>query len=157
MMSGSRAEAVIERSPDDVWAYAADIVRHAEWMTVTDARVVRGDGTQVGARGRERLRFGPFAWDVEFEVAEADRGRRIVWRSVQGAPFDLVVTLHLEPAGSALTRATYRADVRLRGLWRLLTPIVAMEAKAGPARELQRLKAMVEATPTMASPVSSMS
>ena len=46
-------------------------------MTVTDARIVQGDGTQVGARGRERMRFGPFGWDVEFEVAEAEPGRRI--------------------------------------------------------------------------------
>jgi uncharacterized membrane protein len=154
-MSGSRAEAVIERPAGDVWAYAADIVRHAEWMTVTDPRVVRGDGTQVGARGRERLRFGPFAWDVEFEVVEADPGRRIAWRSLRGAPFDLAVTLDLEEAGGASTRATYTADVRLRGLWRLLSPIVAMEVKAGPARELHRLKMMVEATPAMASAVSS--
>ncbi len=34
-MSASVAEQVIERSAQDVWAYAADIVRHAKWMTVT--------------------------------------------------------------------------------------------------------------------------
>lgn len=140
----------IARSAQDVWTYAADIVRHPEWMTVTDARVVRGLGTQTGARGRERMRFGPFAWDVEFEVVEAEPGRRIVWRAVDGAPFDVDVALDLEPIGPSETRATYAADIRLRGLWRLLGPIVAMEAKAGPARELQRLKDQVEETPGLA-------
>ena len=149
-MGASTAEQLIERSADDVWAYATDIVRHADWMTVTDARLVRGDGTLAGARGRERLRFGPFTWDVEFEVAEAEPGRRIVWKSVQGAPFDLTVTLDLEPTGPSSTKAKYGADIRLRGLWRLLSPMVAMEAKAGPARELQRLKSMVESAPTIA-------
>ena len=149
-MSASVAEQVIERSAQDVWVYAADIVRHAEWMTVTDARIVRGDGSQVGARGRERIKFGPFGWDVEFEVAEAEPGRRIVWRSVHGAPFDLTVTLDLEPIGPASTKASYGADIRLHGLWRLLSPMVAMEAKAGPAHELQRLKTQVEAAPAMA-------
>ena len=48
------------------------------------------------------------------------------------------------------TKATYRADIRLHGLWRLISPMVAMEGKAGPARELQRLKAQVEAAPAMA-------
>ncbi len=96
-MSSSVSEQVIERSAQDVWVYAADIVRHPDWMTVTDARIVRGDGTQVGSRGRERLRFGPFGWDVEFEVAEAEPGRRIAWKSVHGAPFDLTVWLDLEP------------------------------------------------------------
>lgn len=149
-MTTSVAEQLIERSANDVWAYASDIVRHAEWMTVTDARVVRGDGSHVGERGRERLRFGPFSWDVEFEVTEAEPGRRIVWKSVRGGPFELAVTLDLEPTGPSSTKARYGADIRLRGLWRLLSPMVAMEAKAGPARELQRLKTMVEAAPAMA-------
>ena len=148
-MSASVAEQVIERSAEDVWEYAADVLRHAEWMTVTGARLVRGDGTAVGSRGRERMRFGPFGWDVEFEVAEAAPGRRIAWKSVQGAPFDLTVTLDLEPMGPASTKARYGADIRLHGVWRLLSPMVAMEAKAGPARELQRLKTQVEVAPAM--------
>jgi uncharacterized membrane protein len=149
-MSKGVAEQTIARSAQDVWTYAADIVRHAEWMTVTDARIVRGDGTRTGARGRERMRFGPFGWDVEFEVAEADPGRRIAWKSVSGAPFDLEVTLDLEPLDLTSTKATYAADIRLHGLWRLLSPMVAMEAKTGPARELQRLKTQVEAAAVMA-------
>jgi hypothetical protein len=104
----------------------------------------------VGARGRETVRFGPFRWDGEIEVSEAEPGRRIVWKSVQGVPFDLTVTLDLEPLGPALTKARYGADIRLHGIWRLLSPIVAMEAKAGPARELSRLKAQVEAAPALA-------
>jgi uncharacterized membrane protein len=153
-MSRGVAHETIARSALDVWAYAAEIVRHAEWMTVTDARVVRGDGTRVGARGRERIRFGPFGWDVEFEVADADPGRRIAWKSVSGAPFDLEVTLDLEPVGPASTKATYGADIRLHGLWRLLSPMVAMEANAGPVRELQRLKTQVEAAVVLASAMS---
>ncbi len=148
-MSSSVSEQMIERSAQDVWVYAADIVRHPDWMTVTDARIVRGEGTQVGARGRERLRFGPFGWDVEFEVAEAEPGRRIAWKSVNGAPFDLTVWLDLEPTGPGSTKASYGADIRLHGVWRLLSPMVAMEANAGPARELSRLKTQVEAAPAM--------
>ena len=149
-MSRGVAEQTIARSAQDVWTYAADIVRHAEWMTTTDARIVSGVGTQPGARGRERMRFGPFGWDVEFEVIDATPGRRIAWRSVSGAPFDLDVALDLEPTGPASTKATYCADIRLHGLWRLLSPMLAMEASAGPARELQRLKTHVEAGPVLA-------
>ena len=137
-------EQTIARSADDVWAYAADIRRHPEWMTVTDARVVHGPGTQTGARGRERMKFGPFGWDVEFEVVTADPGRRIFWKSVGGAPFDMEVALNLEPLGPVATKATYRTDIHLHGLWRMLGPMVAMEGKEGPARELQRLKDRVE-------------
>ena len=148
-MSRFVSEATIARSAEDVWAYAADIVRHPEWMAVADAQVVEGDGTRTGARGRERMRFGPFGWDVEFEVADAVPGRRIAWKSVSGAPFDVEVALDLEPVGPASTKATYAAAIRLHGVWRLLSPVVAMEAKSGPARELQQLKAQVEAGPIL--------
>ena len=137
-------EQAIERSAEEIRMYAADIVRHAEWMTVIDTRVISGEGTFVGGRGRERMRFGPFAWDVEFEVVEADPGRRIVWEAVAGAPFDLRVALDLEAIAPGRTRATYGADIKLHGTWRLLAPIVAMEGTAGPDRELRRLKARVE-------------
>jgi uncharacterized protein YndB with AHSA1/START domain len=137
-------EQTIERSALEVWTYATDIARHPEWMTVTDASVIRGHGTEPGARGRERMRFGPFAWDVEFEVVVAEPGRRIVWEAVGGAPFDLRVALDLEPIAPGRTRATYGADIKLHGKWRLLGPIVAMEGKAGPDRELRRLKERIE-------------
>ena len=149
-MSAFVAEQTIERSAQDVWAYAADIVRHAEWMTVTDARIVQGDGTQVGARGRERMRFGPFGWDVEFEVAEAEPGRRIAWRSVSGAPFDLTVSLDLEPMGPASTKAIYGADIQTA---RPLAAAVADGRDGGQGRagaRTQRLKTQVEAAPAMA-------
>ena len=146
-------EQTIARSAHAVWAYAADIRRHPDWMTIADPRITKGDGTQIGDRGRERMRFGLFGWDVEFEVAETTPGGRIVWKSVDGAPFDLAVSMDLEPLGPASTRAKYGADIRLHGLWRLLGPMVAMEGKAGPERELRRLKAQVEeassATPAM--------
>ncbi|MBI3748307.1 MAG: SRPBCC family protein [Chloroflexi bacterium] len=143
-MIKSQIEQTIERPAADVWAYAADIVRHPEWMSVTDASLLQGNGSAVGSRGRERMALGPFKWDVEFQVAEAVPGRRIVWRSITGAPFDLEVALDLEPAGPASTRARYGAAIQPHGLWRLLTPLIAMEGKTGPERELQRLKANVE-------------
>ena len=118
-------------------------------MAVASAQVLQGEGTQAGARGRERTGFGPFQWDVEFEVTEAEPARRLVWRGLGGAPFQLEVSLDLEPVGAAETRATYRAAIQMHGLWRVLTPLVAMEGRAGPARELQRLKEQVEGAPAM--------
>src|SRR5215216_1386621 len=69
VMTKAETEQLIERSPEDVWAYAADVVRHPEWMGVTDATLLDGNGSDVGSRGRERLVLGPFKWDAEFEVS----------------------------------------------------------------------------------------
>jgi uncharacterized protein YndB with AHSA1/START domain len=137
----------IDRSADEVWTYAADILRHPDWMGVANASILHGQGSEVGARGRERLMFGPFRWDVEFEVTEAVPGRRLVWRTVAGSPMSGDIALDLAPVGPSSTRATYGAAVTLQGLWRLLTPLMAMEGKAGQARELKRLKENVEKAP----------
>jgi uncharacterized membrane protein len=145
-----QAEATIDRPAGDIWAYAADILRHPDWMSVTDARIHRGDGTQVGALGQERLQLGPFGWDVKFEVIEADPARRLVWRSGDGAPFDLEVRLDLEAVDPATTRATYTSVVGLPGRWRLIAPLVAMEGASGVRRELGRLKENVETASAVA-------
>ena len=149
-MSTFQAETTIDRRADDVWSYAADITRHPEWMSATEARVISGEGTSVGGRGRARLALGPIALDVDFEVAEAEPGRRIVWRALTGdARFrSYEVGLDLEPIGEHASRATYRGHVVLRGRWRLLSPLFAMEGPGAIRRELQQLKAQVEAVPT---------
>jgi uncharacterized membrane protein len=153
-MIRSQVNETIASSADEIWAYAADVGRHPEWMSVTDATLLRGTGSDVGSRGREHLAMGPFQWDVEFEVVEAVPGRRIVWRSAAGVPLDIEVALDLEPAGPTSTRATYGAAIQPHGLWRLLTPLLAMEGKSGPERELRRLKEIVEMRPVPATATS---
>jgi uncharacterized membrane protein len=150
----TKTEQTIDRPAAEVWAYAADIARHPDWMSVTQATLLRGKGSEIGSRGRERLALGPFKWDVEFEVAEAVPGRRIVWRSMSGAPFDLEVSLELDPVEERSTRATYGTAIRPHRLWRLLAPLLAAEGKAGPERELRRLKENVEKGSTPASETS---
>jgi hypothetical protein len=49
--------------------------------------------------------------------------------------------------GPDSTRATYGAAIQPHGLWRLLAPVMAAEGKAGPGRELRRLKANLETIP----------
>ena len=139
-----RFEETIGRSAADVWSLAADITRHPEWMAVTEATILSGDSTTVGARGREIVRFGPFRWAMEFEVIDAAPGRRITWRATGGGPGTGDLTLELEPVNAHETRAIYRGEVHLKGLWRLFEPIMAKEIREGEARELQRLKALLE-------------
>ena len=146
-----RFEAIetIRRPAEEVWDYAADILRHPEWMSVQNARVLEGDGTQVGGRGVERQLLGPFKLDIEFEVAEAVPGRRIAWRG-DDPRFDMEYVLDLEPLPDRTTQATWRAAIGLRGAWRLLTPMLGMEGAASLRRELGSLKANLEAQPGIA-------
>ena len=59
-MTSFTTQASIDRPARDIWRYAADIRSHPEWMGVSTARVIDGDGTEVGTRGEERMGFGPW-------------------------------------------------------------------------------------------------
>ena len=140
-------EQTIARSADDVWTYAADVLRHPEWMGVTDARIVRGTGTEIGAVAVERIKLGPRSLDVEFEVSGSIPARRIAWRVAGGSPLSGDDALDLEPLGPERTRAIWSGSLGLRGLWRVIEPLMAAEVKAGEAAELRRLKENLETTP----------
>ena len=139
-----RSEQTIARPAHEIWAYAADILEHPKWMAVTDPRILSGSSTQVGSRAREVLKVGIRRYDVELEVSAADPGRKIAWRPVAGAPFDGELTLELDQVTDSETRASYFGWLQVKGLWRLLGPLLAMEAGRGPAAELRRLKQLME-------------
>jgi hypothetical protein len=139
-----RFEEEIRRSAGDVWSLAADVSRHADWMGAAGT-VVTGSPTQAGSRVAYVYRLGPFKFDAVAEVSVAEPGRRIGWRIVDGAPFTAEYTLDLVPADPSTTRATWSGSMQPRGAWRLLTPLFAMEAREGEARELRKLKTIAEA------------
>lgn len=100
-----RTEQTVERSAADVLAYAADILRHPEWMGVTGARILRSEGTDAGARAAERMKLGPSSTEIEFEVSAGVPAQRMAWRVVGGGPLAGEVTLDLEALGPTSTRA----------------------------------------------------
>ena len=142
-----RFEETIERSADDIWAYAADVTRHPEWMGVIDAKVISGNPTDVGAVGRETVRVGPRRYAAEFTVSGSDPGRLIAWRVAGGAPFAGELRLDIEPLGPQRARAMYSGVVTMMGLWRLLEPFMAREVRTAERAELRRLKRVLEAPP----------
>ena len=141
------SEQTIESPATAVYDLAVDVVRHPQWMNVLDARVISGDPSTVGGRAREHMKVGPRTYDIEFEVVAADPGRRIAWRVTHGGPFTGEVSLQLEPVAAERTRATYSGHIDLKGLWRLLGPIMAREIRAEEAGELLRLKHLAEGRP----------
>jgi uncharacterized membrane protein len=143
-MAVYEAVTMIQAPADQVWSYAADIQRHPEWMSATDARTDRGTGTTAGDRGRERVALGPLKLDLAFEVGEAVPARRLAWRAIGKPGLEYEVALDFEAIDAASTRATYRATVDLHGRWRLIAPLLAMEGPGAVKRELGLLKERIE-------------
>ena len=55
-------------------------------------------------------------------------------------------SIRLAPAGPGVTKVDYHVDIRTRGVLRLLEPLLRGEMAGNEARELDRLKARLEAT-----------
>ena len=134
----------IARAADDIWAAATDVARHPEWMSITESVLVQGDGVSPGSRARQAMRLGPVSLRYELEVADADPGRLIGWRTVGGGSLRADTRLELEQLSDDETRVTWAGEMGFRGLLRLIEPLIAAEARAGEARELERLRSLLE-------------
>ncbi|MEO8229592.1 MAG: SRPBCC family protein [Chloroflexota bacterium] len=143
------SEQTIDRSAEDVWAYAADVTEHPKWMAVEDAAIVRGTSGELGAVFRETIRMGPRRYVAELVVSESTPGRSIAWRVAGGVPLAGEARLDLEALGPRRTRARWSGGFRLTGLWRVLEPVMAGEVRSSEAAELVRLKGILEAPATM--------
>jgi uncharacterized membrane protein len=137
------SEQTIERPADEVWAYAADVRHHPEWMGIVDAELVSGTPTEVGALARERMKMGPGLVEFDLEVSESVAGRRVAWRFA-GSTMTGEARLDLAPLGPDRTKATWSGSMALRGWRRILEPLMAAEARSGEAAELRRLKERLE-------------
>lgn len=70
--------------------------------------------------------------------------RGVARRADLVAPYEGYLALELTPVDASTTRAVYGGDLRMRGMLRLLEPLMAGEAQQGVAKELKRLKELVE-------------
>lgn len=138
----------INRPPPVVFEALLDPARYGQW-TEMQGSVWDGDGpVRVGTTGSFRMASGPFAGDLRMEVTELEPDRRFVAR-VTHPKFDWLATTDLEPDGAG-TRMTYAGEIMLKGVQRLLEPFMRGEVARGEAKEVERLKALLEETSTSA-------
>ena len=139
------SEQTIDRSADDVWAYAADVAQHPKWMAIEDAEILRGASGEVGTTFRETIKMGGRRYAADLIVSESVPGKVVAWRVTGGIPMAGEARLELEPVAVGRTKARWSGAFRLTGLWRLVEPIMAGEVRSSEAAELVRLKGILEA------------
>jgi uncharacterized protein YndB with AHSA1/START domain len=134
----------INRPPPVVFDALLDPARYGQW-TEMQGTTWDGDGpVRVGTTGSFRMAGGPFAGALRMKVVALEPDRRFVV-NVTHAKFDWVATTDLEADGAG-TRMTYAGEIRFRGVQRLLEPFMKGEVARGEAKEVERLKALLEGT-----------
>lgn len=125
------ARRTVDRPAEEVWRRLTDWERAAGWLGV-DA--IAADGpTEPGTR----LTFTTRGKQYVSEITAVQPGRSVTLRSTQGGvTADYRYTVEPDGAGSAVT---LDADVRTRGPWTLLAPVIRAAIRRTDSGQLGRL------------------
>jgi hypothetical protein len=141
-----KTEVRIERPRSEVAAYAADPDNATAWyenIKSVDWRSPRP--LAVGSKVEFVAEFLGRRLAYIYEVKELVRGERLVMRTAEG-PFPMETTYTWDDAGDA-TVMTLRNRGAPSGFSRIASPLMARAMRRANAKDLARLKAILEETP----------
>jgi carbon monoxide dehydrogenase subunit G len=116
-------EIEVPTSPEETFAYLADFTNTAEWDPgIVEARRLTPEPTAVGSRFEIIARFRGNRQRFEYVVTELDGANRIALHGEgEKAMSDDVMSLSASGSG---TRIAYEADIRLKGVFRVVEPFM---------------------------------
>lgn len=121
---------------EDVWHYLADLRSAEEWdPSVAEVELTGGEPRAEGARYQVDVRFRGRSITLPYRIVEVDPPHRVVF----AAETDSVVVrdeARIDPRGQSASSVTWDADLRLRGIRRLLDlPLRAIFNRVGEDAE----------------------
>jgi len=143
-MINYQSDVIVNRPVEQVYQMAADVARLDDWTDMKGTHLVSGSTLGVGAQIQTTLNMGPLKQAMTFEVSEYEPNRRLSWKTISKGTVDWDAVYTFEPQGPSATKLGTSGQLRLNGPLRLLEPLMAGEVKAGEAKELERLKALIE-------------
>lgn len=144
---------VINRPPDDVFAFLAARQNDSVWMSaVVESEWLDPSGTLApGRRGRMAMKMLGRRMEYVDEVTAYEPCRQIAHRTIEG-PLDLRTACLCDPVdGGCRTTVIAEAERMLGPLGRLLDPLVARLMSRAFRADLAKLKEILEANAHMQS------
>ncbi|MBN1529224.1 MAG: SRPBCC family protein [Thermoleophilaceae bacterium] len=142
-MFTERAEVVVARPPEEVFAFVADARNRPLWDEgVGSEELISPEPIGVGSTLRTRMRSMGRDLEYLWEIAEHDPPRRVRVESTAGPfPTTLVWEVAAHREGS---RATFEVSGRPGGAMRLFQPLIARNTARNLERSFPRLKEVLE-------------
>lgn len=138
-----RAETSVERDPDDVFAYLADMANNPEWQKgMRTCRWTSEPPLRLGSTYDQTARFLRREIVSSFEVTEFEDGSLIRIRSTAGMPLDITRRVEPDGEGASLVSAIVRGDAS--GVFRLAEPLMRLMVGRSVRGDYRRLKARLE-------------
>ena len=130
----------IRRPQDEAFAYLTDPRNAKEWSTELVDVTYDGDLTQ-GTTGLDTRKVGRKTIVMPWTVTKYQRPERIVFE--YGRPFPATAEFSFRTTDDG-TLVTCDTQLRPRGIWRLLGPLMAREAKKADAVQFEKVRAILE-------------
>jgi hypothetical protein len=142
-MARIETSVVIDKPQQDVFEYLTDLRNAKEWSTeVVD---VSYDGElSEGSTGSDTRRMGRKEIVMPWRITSFDPPSHVVIEYERPFPITARFSFASSESGTVVTCAT---DLRPRGLWRLLTPVIAREAGKADEVQFQKVKSILESRP----------
>jgi carbon monoxide dehydrogenase subunit G len=134
----------IDRPVADVYDFIVNIENAPKWQpAVLEVKRLTPGPVRIGTQFREVAAMMGRRISTVCEITELEQAHRIAFRGTSTGPFSYDTTYTLEPAGNA-TRVNIVGNFRLKGLWRLLEPVVRFEVRKESEQELRAMKSAIE-------------
>ncbi len=144
-MARSEHSVTIARPPDEVFDFVADGTQNQRWRpdVVDVERIGEGDRFGVGATWRQGLR-GPRGGRIsnDYRITVSERPSRLAFAVIAG-PAQPSGTYTFTSTDGRQTTVTYVMDLQLRGLMRLVAPLISKKVLQD-VTSLDNLKSVLE-------------
>jgi hypothetical protein len=136
-----RAARTLPWSADIVWPYLIALEHVPHWEDdVLDVRLTTAGPPAVGSRLSARRVYAGREATLEGTIVALDPGRSATIE-LRGGPLVLAsATYSIDPTGPSTSLVTYTGSVQLRGLARLVTPLVPLMGRRQVETNLRRLE-----------------
>jgi uncharacterized membrane protein len=137
---------VIERPPQEVFAYVSDLKNLPEWGALSGEMRKETEGPpEVGARYTADLTFLGRRLVISYEVSAYEPPRLFAFRNLDGPLYDKYTYTFEEEPGGGETRFSMAIEMQPGGFYRLIGPLLEqMTQRYYFRKELKTLKGLLE-------------
>lgn len=139
----------ISQPRDRVFDFLTDVDNLPKWQTgvIQSKRLTEGS-VRAGFQFEETAKVGPWRLHTICTVTDIKAGERFAFQAKSSGPLDYEGSFDLQPVAGG-TRLTLNGSARLKGLWRLLQPVLAGDLRKETRTELETMKRLLEANPSV--------
>jgi len=135
----------ISRPRDEVFDFITNVDNLPKWQSgVVQSKRLSDGAVRVGFQYEEIVKVGPWRLNAVCTVTDVKANERFAFVAKSRGPLDYDGRFDLQPVSGG-TRLTISGVARLKGIWRLMQPVLAGDLQKETRTELATIKLLLEA------------